>query len=95
MKLRKLVNNYWVHVSPGVVSGSRGRVGGLRNYICLFGWIVDHQNKKFFVNNSVEVLILFNEGHQGSIETTCTFTMREGVSVCGGSGGGQWEMEGV
>ena len=63
-------------------------MGGLRNYICLFGWIVDHQNKKFFVNNSVEVLSLFNEGHQGSIETTCTFTMREGVSVCGGSGGG-------
>ena len=28
----------------------------------------DHQNKIFFVNDSVETLTSFNEGHQGLLE---------------------------
>ena len=32
----------------------------------------DHRKKNFFVNNSVEALILLKESHQG-LETACTF----------------------
>ena len=32
-----------------------------------------HQEKKFFIDNAVQDLILFKEGHSGPIETACTF----------------------
>ena len=37
---------------------------GLLELQCTFIW-GDNRKKKFFTSNSVEALILFNEGHQG------------------------------
>ena len=43
----------------------------------------DHQMMKFFINNSVATLILFNEGHQGLLKLNVS--LGEGVGVqCGG-----------
>ena len=46
----------------------------------------DHQKKKFFANNFVEVLILFSEKHRG-IWTACTFGVGLGNS---GEKGEHW-----
>ena len=43
----------------------------------------DHQNKKFFGNNSVEALIPFNEGHQDLLKLHVLLLL-----VCMGWGGG-------
>ena len=44
-----------------------GRVEGCWN--CIYKW-ADHQKNKFFINNTIETLIRFNEGHQ-SLLTLC------------------------
>ena len=38
----------------------------------------NHQNKKLFVNNSVEALIPFNEGHQGLLKLHVLLWWRRG-----------------
>ena len=55
-------------MSPELVSGSGERVGGLQLGGSNAGKWVDHQKKKFFMNNSVEALIPFNEGYQGPLK---------------------------
>ena len=54
----------------------------------------DDQNKKFFVNNSVEALILFKEGHQGLLKLCVPLERMRGFSlyVCGGGGGGWGDL---
>ena len=49
-----------------------------------------HQNNKFSVNTSVEVLIviLFNEGHQGMLKRH-VYLRWDGFSVCVCVGGGR------
>ena len=54
-------------------------MGGQRNYIYFLGGLLlrdsntgkwgDHQKKKFFINNSVEAVILFKVEVSGPIET--------------------------
>ena len=34
---------------------------------CIYKWS-DHQTKEFFINNTVEALISFNEEHQGLLK---------------------------
>ena len=65
MKLTKIVINDWVYFFPRVVLGNDPRVTGRRNYMNLFGGFSlgssnaenwgNHQNKNFFINNSVEL----------------------------------------
>ena len=61
-----------------------GGGGGRRNCICLFGEMCsgggsdaekrsNHQNKRFFMNNSVEALIPFNEGYQSLLKVHVPF----------------------
>ena len=74
LKLRKLVTKDWVHVSPGLVLECEGRGGGHSKCIFFFGGLLfggsnaekwgDHQNKTFFLNNSVKALIPFKKEHQ-------------------------------
>ena len=60
------ITNDWVHVSPGLVLGNRGRVGVIETACAFFGGLLgdantkkwgDHQRKKFFINRSAEFLI--------------------------------------
>ena len=52
----------------------------------------DHQMMKFFINNSVETLILFNEGHQGLLKLNVSLGEGAGVQ-CGGKQGYLQESE--
>ena len=78
MILRKLVTNGWVLVSPGFVTEDEGGMGAVEITCAFFGGFLlggsnaekwgDHQKKKFFLNKSVEALILIKAGHQGLLK---------------------------
>ena len=68
----------------------------LEVHVYLFGRIVvgkfkcgkmgDHQRKKFFINNSVEVLIPFNKEHQVLLKLPVSLVWGWGVRVWGENG---------
>ena len=78
LKLRKLGINDCVYASPGLVSESGLRILGCWIYIYFWSdcsWEAqiwekwgNHQKKKFFVNNFIEAIILFNEENQGLLK---------------------------
>ena len=51
-----------MHIVWGIMAGK---------YKC--GKMGDHQKKEIFINNSVAVLISFNEGHQGLLKLHVPF----------------------
>ena len=82
LKLRKSVTNHWVYGSHGLASrsgevwrggarggglggGGGGGGGGRRNWIYKWG---DNQKNEFFISNTVEARIPFNEEHQGLLK---------------------------
>ena len=67
VETEEIVTKDWVHVSPGLVSGSGGGCGRPMKLDIRF-WLLggsnaekwgDHEKEKFFINNSVEAEISF------------------------------------
>ena len=75
MELSKLVISDWIHVSLELALGDGEKVVDCWNGMYLFGEFLfggstaekwgDHWKYNFFINNSVEALILLKEVYQG------------------------------
>ena len=93
LRLRKLLTDDWVHLSPRLVFRGVEEGGGTAIActflmgLCLGSSNVEkwgkHQRKKLFINNSVEALILFKEEHQGLLKLHVLLRWEWGFRVWG------------